>query len=351
MKTQLRFLATALLVSGSLLAGRAQDDPTPTPLGAEKTPISFVQIEIKNHQDETLGQIVDLGIDLINGRVVVVLVKSDSSLEVDNKIVAVPPGALTRDPDARIYRLNASRELFRTAAAIDLSTWEDFGRSDRVAAAYGLFGQRTYFLHDGLTAAAPEERARASLGHVERCNKLIGMPVGNFQGKQFGKIWTMNMDILKGRIAGVIVLAPGNFQTKSVIPARAFEFNDKRDALLLDATVEEFALEPRFVHTAAAFGNEATTQEEAFKGPAAGVALEQGDSYLDTDRTLLVYQNIRLAKIWQRYVRINTLDGRITLRGWVRSEDDQRRIGEIAVAASRLELVDNQLTVGRPAVN
>lgn len=350
MKLNTRFLPAAVIACSLALTGWAQSDPTPTPLGAEKTPVTFVQIEIRNNEDHVLGQIADLGIDLINGRVVVVLVKSDSSLEVENKIVAVPPGALMRDPDSRIYRLNTTRELFRTAAAIDLSQWEDFGRSNRIAAAYRLFGQRPYFLADGLTADSPEKSPRVSLGHVERCNKLLGMPVGNPQGDKFGEVWTLNMDILKGRIINVIVLAPGNFKTKSVLPARAFEFNEARDALLLDDTVEEFALEPRFVYTEAAHGNDATSQEESFKGPAAGVAMEQGDSYMDTDRTLLVYQNVRLAKIWQRNVRINTMDGRITLRGWVRTEDDRRRIGEIAVAASTVELVDNQITVGRPAL-
>lgn len=349
MKLNIRLLPAAVIACLLALTGWAQSDPTPTPLGAEKTPVNFVEIEIKNLQDETLGRIVDLGIDLINGRVVEVLVESDGSLDVDSKVVAVPPGALSPDADGRIYRLNATRELFKTAAAIDLTTWEDFGRSDRVAAAYRLFGQKPYFRVDGLTADTPERRTKVSLGHVERCNKLIGMPVGNFQGDQFGEVWSMSLDILKGQILSVIILAPGNFKTKSVIPARALEFNDARDALLLDDTVEEFAEEPRYVYTDGSFGNEATSQEEPFKGAHSTVALEQGDSHLDIERTLLIYQNIRLAKIYQRNVRAATLDGRVTLRGWVRTAEDQRHIGEVAVAASSVELVDNQITVGRPA--
>ena len=39
----------------------------------------------------------------------------------------------------------------------------------------------------------------------------------------------------------------------------------------------------------------------------------------------------------------------MTLRGWVESVEDQLRIGAIAIAAARLELVDNQITVGKPA--
>lgn len=349
MKLYPRFLPAVIIGCHLVVTGLAQDDPTPTPLGVEKSPVAFVQIEIKNLQDETLGQVVDLGIDLINGRVVEVLVESDSSLEVDNKIVAVPPGALKRDLDGKVYRLEVSRALFRTAAAIDLDNWDDFGRSDRVAAAYRLFGQEAYFLVDGVTATTPEERPKVSLGYVQRCNKLMGMPVGNFQGDSFGEVWSMSLDILKGRILSVIVLAPGNFKTKSVIPAEAFEFTADRTGLLLDDTVEEFAQEPRYVYTEAAFGNEASSQEEGFKGGDRTVALEHGDSYMDIDRTLLIRQNIRLAKIYHRYVQIGTLDGRVTLRGWVRNDEDRRRIGEIAVAVARVEMVDNQITSGRPA--
>jgi sporulation protein YlmC with PRC-barrel domain len=348
MKTQSKFLAGVILAAGLALAARAQTDHVPQPLGAEKTPVSFVHIVIKNHQDETLGRIKDLGIDLINGRIVEVLVESDGSLDVGGKIVAVPPGALTRDPDNKIYRLNASRELFKTAAAIDLSNWIESGRSDRVAAAYYLFGQEPYFLEEGERTSRTDARPKVSLGYVERSNKLMDMPVGNYQGDEFGKVWSLTLDILKGRILSVIILAPGNFQTKSVVPAMALDFNPARDALLLDDTKQEYADEPRYIYTEAAYGNAGTSQEEAYKGKRTTVALEQGDSYRDIDRTLLIRQNIRLAKIYQRNIEVGTMDGRVTLRGWVRSNDDRQRIGEIAIAASRLELVDNQITVGRP---
>lgn len=348
MKNISKLVAGVILTTGLAFAATAQPQHKPRPLGAEKTLVNFIHIEIKNHQGETLGRIEDLGIDLINGRIVEVLVQSDRSLDVGGKIVAVPPGALTRDPDNKIYRLNASREVFKSAAAIDLSQWVDWGRSDRVAAAYYLFGQEPYFLEEGDVANRKAARPKVSLGYVERCNKLIGMPVGNYQGDKFGEVWSMSLDILKGRILSVIVLAPGNFETKRVIPAMALDFNSARDALLLDDTKQEFADEPRYVYTEAAYGNEATSQEEAYKGKRTTVALEQGDSHRDIDRTLLIQQNIRLAKIYHRNVEVGTINDRVTLRGWVRSNEDRQRIGQIAIEASRVELVDNQITVGRP---
>jgi osmotically-inducible protein OsmY len=47
-------------------------------------------------------------------------------------------------------------------------------------------------------------------------------------------------------------------------------------------------------------------------------------------------------------VEIGTINGRVTLRGWVYTVADKRRIDEIAIGNSRLELVDDQITVGKP---
>src|SRR4051812_20755022 len=83
---------------------RSQPDPTPTPLGTEKTLAVFNNILVRNLQDEPLGRISDLGIDLVNGRIVVVLIVTDESLTVARKIVAVPPGALIPDAANHVYR-------------------------------------------------------------------------------------------------------------------------------------------------------------------------------------------------------------------------------------------------------
>jgi sporulation protein YlmC with PRC-barrel domain len=372
MKTTLRFLATACFAAAPLISIQAQSapvtavaetvaspataspgDPSPTPLGAEKRSVDFTHIQVKNFQDESLGRIKDLGIDLVNGRIVEVLVECDSSLELgEKKIVAVPPLALFPDQLNEVYRLNISTDVFKTAAAVDLSKWEDSGRTECVAAAYYLFGQEPYFLEEGDKASKTDQRPKVSLGYVERTVKILDLPVGNFQGVKFGKVWSLSLDIPNGRILNVIVIAPGNFKTKSVIPSLALSFNPKRDGLLLDDTKMEFADEPRYIFTEAAFGQDSHFQRESYKGPRTTVALEQGSRYRDVDRTVRINRDIRTAKINGRNVEVGTINDRVTLRGWVHSEDDKRRIGEIAIAAATLpENVDNQITVGKPVTS
>lgn len=348
MKLNSKIIIATVLAGSLSLAMWAQTEHTAASLGVEKPIKEIFKIEVRNYQNEVLGQVVDLGVDLINGRIVVVLVTSDSSLDVANKVVSVPPLALVPDAKGGIYRLNISKEVFKTAAAVDLSTWTDAGRSARVAAAYRLFGQEPYFLEEGAAASKTDERPKVMLGYVERANKLLDLRVANHANHEFGKIWSLNFSIPTGRILNVVILAPGNFKTKSIVPAMALAFNDKRDGLILDETEEEFADEPRYVLTEAAHGNDASYQRESYKGPETIGPLAQGSSYRDVDRTVLIQRNIRLARVNGRHVEVGTLHGRVTLRGWVYTADDQRRIGEIAIAAARLEIVDNQIIVGRP---
>ena len=348
MKFPFAILAGAAIAVGLSLSTSAQTEPTHERFGNDKIIHEFDRIHIQNFQDESLGRIMDLGIDLINGRIVEVLVTCDSSLGVGDKVVAVPPRALYSDPVNDVYRLNVSTDVFKSAAAIDLSKWLDSGRSDRVAAAYRLFGQEPYFLEEGATASKTDKRPKVALGYVERSSKILNLPVGNLQNQPFGEVSSLTLNILKGRIRSVIVLAPGNFKTRSVIPAMALSFNANRDALLLDDTKMEYADEPRYVLTDDAYGHGPTSEEEAYEGPRTSVALEQGTSYRDVDRTVRINRLARAAKIDCRNLQVGTLNDRVTLRGWVKTEDDKRRVGDIAIAASRLELVDNQLMVGKP---
>ncbi len=359
LKPILNLVASAILASGVSLTTWAQSEPVtvldPLTVTASKPRIGaqvafdeYINIELKNFQDESLGRITDLGIDLINGRIVVVLVECDKSLGVEGKVVSVPPLALVPDLINRTYRLNASPETFKSAAAVDLATWETAGRSQRVAAAYQLFGQEPYFLQEGDTASKTDARPLVPLGYVERASKIVDVPVGNREGQELGKVWSLTMDITQGRILSVIVLAPGNFKTKSVVPAMALSWNEKRDALVIDDSKLEFAKEPRYIFTDASFGQEAYSHEESYKGPKNSYTRVQGYSYRDVDQTMNINTNIRKSKINARNVEVGTLNDRITLRGWVDTADDKRRVGEIAIAASRVELVDNQLKVGKP---
>lgn len=323
-------------------------EATPVKVSKEKDFNPMQYIEIRNFQDEPLGRISELGVDLVNGRIVEVLVVSDDSLHLGAKIVAVPPLALISDAANEVYRLNTTVARFKTAAAIDLSNWDEAGRSDRVAAAYRLFGQDPYFLEDGETASKTARRPQVALGYVQRSSRILDLTIRNRQDEELGEVWSMMLDIPAGRILSVVVVSQGNFRIKNVVPAMALSFNAARDGLILNDSPQELEDEPRYFYTAAAYGQDAHSRQEAYAGPAADEQLTQGKSYRDVDQTVRIHRAIRATGIDCENIEVGTLHDRVTLRGTVATADEKRRIGDSAIGASRPELVDNQLSV-KPA--
>lgn len=195
--------AKTYLIAGTLLAVcislplLAQSDPERGrvgPVGKEKAINPYNQIEIRNFQDDVLGRIDDLSLDLVNGRIVGVLVASDSSLEVGEKIVSVPPLAFYPDLVNEVYRLNISTDDFKAAPAVDMDNWVASGHSNRVAASYYYFGQEPYFLEEGDKASVVASRPKVPMGYIERVNAILNLPVGNHQGVKFGKVWVLFFD-------------------------------------------------------------------------------------------------------------------------------------------------------------
>ena len=318
-------------------------------VGPEEIIIPMQYVEVRNFQDESLGRIKDLGIDLVSGRIIEVLVISEDSLPGDQKIVAVPPLALLPDAINQVYRVNISTQRFSTAAAIDLSEWVDAGRSDRVAAAYRLFGQEVFFLEAGQTASKAASRPKVALGYVELSSRMLDLPIKNLQDEHLGKVWSLTLDIPSGRILSVVVVSQGNFNVRNVVPAMALRFNPERDGLVLDNSPLELENEPRYIFTAAAYGQDAYSREETYRGPRTTEALVQGSSYRDVDQTVRINREIRTTGIDCRNIEVGTINDRVTLRGTVATAEEKRRIGESAIRVSRLELVDNQILVGPPA--
>ncbi|HTJ79473.1 MAG TPA: PRC-barrel domain-containing protein [Rariglobus sp.] len=352
MKLKSKILTTVFLACwAASLAVRAETEPSHDKFGADKAAAPINHIEVRNQDGKFLGRIKDTVVDLSNGRIVAVLVGSGGFLSIGQKIVAVPPLALSRDPFENFYMLDVSTAVFKSAPAIDRSYWQDTDNSARIAAAYHLFGQEPYFLEEGKKAEKTAGPTKVALGPVERSIKLMGMPVQNLQNEKLGKIWGMMLDIQRGAIGEVIIISLDHSKTKSVVPATALQFNASRQALLLNDSEEEFANEPRYSFAKAANGQEAHFKEEPYKGARTTAALEQGSARADTDQTARIKRRILSAKIEAGNVEVGTVNGRITLRGRVNTDEDKRRIEEIAVNASRLELVDDQMTVGKLAAD
>ncbi|MEN9841176.1 MAG: hypothetical protein RL376_976, partial [Verrucomicrobiota bacterium] len=125
MKSNLSRLLGLALTACAFASLHAQSTPHEPKLGLEKPSNLLAHVQIENLQGQTLGRISELGVDLVNGRIVEVLIVSGDFLDLGGKITAVPATALIPDHDRKIYRLDISRANFKAAPAIKLSEWSD----------------------------------------------------------------------------------------------------------------------------------------------------------------------------------------------------------------------------------
>jgi sporulation protein YlmC with PRC-barrel domain len=230
-----------------------------------------IGMTVNNYQDEKLGKVSDLAVDVESGRIVQVIISSGGFLGMDTTLRAVPPDALHQDPASKVLQLDASKEKFDAAPKFDTAKWEECTQSNRVSETYGYYGQQPYFAReeyqtnnadpafanslprnmDGTidtTGGRPIETAHnvevaknveeqnshistrnpdgtwsrtyysnengpratwAKLGYVQKGSKLIGTSVKNLQAENLGKVENFTVDLAAGRIVAVIVSSGG----------------------------------------------------------------------------------------------------------------------------------------------
>ncbi len=350
-------LAGGLIALGLMLPACALVNPAPISAAAYGPAIVWYDvtlIQITNPQGERLGRVDDLVLDLSNGRVVEMLVKSGQTLGFGGKLIAVPPLALLPDFPKQRFIINMSPAAFLAAPAFNSSQWAASTQPDRVAATYRYFGVEPHFLLAGETPGRTTAAGRVvtNLGILEKMSDLINMPVVNLQGVWLGRLGSLTLDVPAGRIVSAFIRSHVSDRPElpnqylAVVPPMLLSFNAKHDGLVLDVSKIVLREEPRVVFQDSVGGQARSYREQNASGPPTTADLAQGASFRDVRITAQIYQAIQDAKLDpDETVQAGTLDGRVTLRGSVRDQETQNRIGTIAVALVRVENVDNQIVV------
>jgi sporulation protein YlmC with PRC-barrel domain len=266
----------------------------------------IIGMTVKNYQDEKLGTVENLAMDVESGRIVQVIISSGGLLGMGTTFTPVPPGALHHEVGQKILHLDASSEKFDAAPKCDASKWEEDTQSNRVTEVYGYYGQQPYFIDnsagyrttntfantlprnmdgtintDGartMDKANNAETARnveennnnistrnpdgswsrtyyspnssfSRLGYVQKASKLMGAPVKNLQNENIGKVENFVIDLSCGRIVAVIISSGGYIGMDnefSAVPPAALRFNAAHDTLQLDTSKETLAGSPHF---------------------------------------------------------------------------------------------------------
>ena len=108
----------------------------------------LIGMTIKNRQDETVGEVEDLALDVQSGRIVAIIVSSGGFLGIGSELSAVPPTALRFNADRDTLQMDASKEMLSDAPHFKADQWPDFGQPEHAGAIYSAYQVEPYFTTD-----------------------------------------------------------------------------------------------------------------------------------------------------------------------------------------------------------
>jgi len=242
---------------------------TPWLKGAAKAS-EILGMAVHINQDEKLGKVEDIAVDVESGRVVQVILTTGGLFGLGETWTAVPPGALHHDVADKVLHLNADKEKLKSAPKFENSKWAEHSNSEHLSAVYRHYGEENSYTFiqtngspkisntrkpDGTWATSRISNENqylipmSQLGLVQRGSKVIGMPVMNLRDENLGKVEDLLLDISSGRIVAVI-LSTGSFigigGELSAVPPPALRFATDRETLQLDVTKEALSNSPHF---------------------------------------------------------------------------------------------------------
>lgn len=363
----------------------------------------LIGMTVKNYQDEKLGKVEDLSVDMESGRVLQVIISTGGFVGIGDRLSAVPPSALHHDVVKKVVHLNADKEKLKNAPVFEMTRWSDYSDSEHLTTVYRYYGEEpslNYIHRDGTVGTTPRTDVSgeysfrvpvARLAQAQRASKLIGTGVQNLQDEKLGKVDNLLIDLPSGRVVAVVVSSGGFLgmgDELSAVPPSAFKFTSDRHMLQLDTTKESLAAAPHFkahewpnfaeptytegvyraykvhpyfkaevnrdaegtvrVETDATKDADNTARNVRDRNDRTLTPLDQGKSEGDRKMTADIRKAIIAEKglsVNARNVKIITVNGQVTLRGPVNTTDERIRVADIAGRIAGTTTVNNQLEV------
>jgi sporulation protein YlmC with PRC-barrel domain len=219
---------------------QGQRTAIPKITGEKDTPVAtfgeLIDLPVYNYQNEKLGHIKAITVDLEHARVVEVLVSSGSGIMgMNGKITPVPPTAFK--VDARHHEaawLNVSKARFDAAPPLGRSNAATYSQADRVAAGSRYFGVKPWFGQGGL-------------GYVQTTADIDLMQIKNPQGKYMGKVGLIMMDLPTGRVRQIVNdMETMHGDGSHVLAPSALRYNVAHNGLVLNSTYASLNDSPHF---------------------------------------------------------------------------------------------------------
>lgn len=114
-------------------------------LGHVQRASKLMGMTVKNQQDEKLGKVENILVDIQSGRIVAVVVSSVGFLGMGNELSAVPPTALSFNGDRDTIQLDATRDVLVAAPHFKADQWPDFNEPTYSDSVYRAYRVEPYF--------------------------------------------------------------------------------------------------------------------------------------------------------------------------------------------------------------
>ena len=108
---------------------------------------------VRNLQDEKLGKVENILLDLPAGRMVALVISSGGFLGMGDELSAVPPTALRFSTDRDTLLLDASKEMLSRAPHFRSNQWPDFDQPAYAHGVYRAYRVEPYFSTNGTVNA------------------------------------------------------------------------------------------------------------------------------------------------------------------------------------------------------
>ena len=103
---------------------------------------------VKNLQDEKLGKVENLMLDLSAGRIVAVVISSGGFIGIGDELSAIPPSALRFNTERDTLQLDASKETLAASPHFKANQWPDFSQPSYASGVYSAYKIEPYFATD-----------------------------------------------------------------------------------------------------------------------------------------------------------------------------------------------------------
>lgn len=101
--------------------------------------------DVVNAEGENLGEVKELMVDLDAGQIAYAVLSFGGFLGLGEKLFAIPWGALSLDPERKVFVLNLDREVLEEAPGFDKDDWPQTRDREYVIEIYEYYGYDPYW--------------------------------------------------------------------------------------------------------------------------------------------------------------------------------------------------------------